>query len=43
MKNKKLLIALLPVVIIAIVLVVLYVKKRITDKKEIDTLKALDV
>ena len=33
MRNKKLLIALLPAVIIAIVLLVMYVNKKISDKK----------
>lgn len=35
MRSKKALIALLPVVIIAIVLVVLYVHKKVNDKNEL--------
>ncbi len=35
MRSKKALIALLPAVIIAIVLVVLYVHKKVNDKNEL--------
>ena len=35
MRSKKALIALLPAVIIAIILVVLYVHKKINDKNEL--------